>query len=55
MCDYHLRRSIIVINYREIRRLHSLGFSQREIAVSVHNSRDKVSEVIHLACGRFKD
>ncbi|MCD8379585.1 MAG: IS21 family transposase [Lachnospiraceae bacterium] len=38
-----------MVNYREILRLHSLNYSQRDIASSVHSSRDKVAEVINLA------
>lgn len=38
-----------MVNYREILRLHSLNYSQRAIASSVHSSRDKVGEVIALA------
>ena len=38
-----------MVNYREILRLHSLKYSQREIASSVHSSRNTVSEVIALA------
>lgn len=36
-------------NYRDILRLYSLGHSRREIASSVHSSRNKVSEVIDLS------
>ena len=38
-----------MVNYREILRLHSLKYSQRDIASSVHSSRNTVSEVIALA------
>lgn len=38
-----------MVNYREILRLNSLKYSQRQIAASVHSSRDTVSEVIKLA------
>ena len=38
-----------MIDYREILRLHSLKYSQRDIASSVHSSRNTVSEVISLA------
>ena len=38
-----------MVNYREILRLRSLGYSQRQIATSVHRSRNTVSEVFELA------
>lgn len=38
-----------MINYREILRLHSLKYTQRQIAASVHSSRNTISEVLHLA------
>lgn len=38
-----------MVNYREILRLHSLNYSQRQIAASVHSSRNTVSDVINLA------
>ena len=38
-----------MVKYREILRLRSLGNSQRQIAASVHSSRDTVSEVFKLA------
>ena len=38
-----------MVNYREILRLHSLGYSQRQIASSVRSSRDTVSQVCRLA------
>lgn len=39
-----------MVNYREILRLNSLGtYSQRDIAASVHHSRNTVREVIALA------
>jgi hypothetical protein len=41
--------SVIAVNYREILRLHSLGYSQRQIASSVRSSRDTVSQVCRLA------
>ncbi|TJX16325.1 integrase, partial [Tissierella creatinini] len=31
---------MIMVNYREILRLRSLGYSQRQVASSVHSSRD---------------
>jgi len=36
-------------NYREIIRLRSMEYSQRQIAASVHSSRDTISEVLNLA------
>lgn len=38
-----------MVNYREILRLTSLGYSQRQIAASVHSSRSTISEVQELA------
>lgn len=38
-----------MVNYREILRRKSLKYSQREIALSVHNSRNTVKEVVDLA------
>ena len=38
-----------MVNYREILRLRSLGYSQRQIASSVRSSRDTVSQVCRLA------
>lgn len=38
-----------MVNYREIMRLGSLGYTQRQIAASVHSSRSTVSEVLDLA------
>ena len=38
-----------MVNYREILRLNSLGYSQRQIASSVRSSRDTVSQVCRLA------
>ncbi|MEG6523337.1 IS21 family transposase [Desulfotomaculum sp. 1211_IL3151] len=38
-----------MINYREILRLRSLDYSQRQIAASVRSSRDTVSQVFRLA------
>lgn len=34
-----------MVNYREILRLTSLGYTQRQIAASVHSSRSTISEV----------
>ena len=38
-----------MVNYREILRLHSLKYSQREIAACVHNSRSTIQQVLSLA------
>ncbi len=38
-----------MVNYREILRLNSLGYSQRQIASSVRSSRDTVSQICRLA------
>lgn len=38
-----------MVNYREILRLHSLNYAQREIAASVHSSRSTIQEVLNLA------
>ena len=38
-----------MVNYREILRLHSLKYPQRDIAASVHSSRSTVHEVISIA------
>lgn len=38
-----------MVNYREILSLTSLGYSQRQIAASVHSSRSAISEVQGLA------
>ncbi|MBF4691586.1 IS21 family transposase [Fusibacter ferrireducens] len=38
-----------MVNYREILRLKSLGYSQRQIAASVHSSRNTVKDVLVLA------
>lgn len=38
-----------MVNYREILRLTCLGYSQRQIAASVHSSRSTISEVQALA------
>ena len=38
-----------MIDYREILRLKSLGFSNVNVANSIHSSRNKVSEVLKLA------
>lgn len=35
-----------MVDYREILRLHNLGYSQRVITSSVHSSRSTVKEVI---------
>ena len=38
-----------MVNYREILRLHSLGYSQRSIESSVRSSHQKVKEVLDRA------
>ncbi|NLB80556.1 MAG: IS21 family transposase, partial [Clostridiaceae bacterium] len=38
-----------MVNYREILRLNSLSYSQRQIAASTSSSRDTISEVLKLA------
>lgn len=38
-----------MVNYREILRLSSLGYSQRQIAASVHSSRHTIRDVLILA------
>lgn len=38
-----------MVNYREILRLRSLDYSQRQVAASVHSSRSTISEVYQLA------
>jgi len=38
-----------LVSYREILRLRSLGYSQRQIAASIRSSRDTISEVFQLA------
>jgi transposase len=38
-----------MVNYREILRMRSLEYSQRQIAASVHSSRNTISEVYDLA------
>lgn len=38
-----------MVNYREYLRLHSLNYSQREIAASVHSSRSTIQEVLSLS------
>jgi hypothetical protein len=48
-CDNLIGGSVIMVNYREILRLQSLGYSQRQIASSVRSSRDTVSQVCRLA------
>ena len=37
-----------MVDYREILRLHNLGYSQRVITSSVHSSRSTVKEVINF-------
>ena len=38
-----------MVNYRDILRLKSLGYSNTDIAASVHNARNTVSQVLSLA------
>lgn len=38
-----------MVNYREILRLRSLDYSQRQVAASVYSSRSTISEVYQLA------
>ena len=38
-----------MVNYREILRLHALGYSQRSIESSVRSSHQKVKEVLDRA------
>ena len=40
-----------MVKYREILRLRSLGYNQRQIAASTHCSRDTIREVTRLADG----
>lgn len=49
ICDYSYRRFDNYGDYREILRLNSLKYTQRQIAASVHSSRNTISEVIQLA------
>ena len=49
LCDYHLRRTMIMVDYREILRLQSLGHNITQIAGSLHSSRNTVREVERLA------
>ena len=35
-----------MVDYREILKLNSLKYTQRQIAASVHSSRNTISEVI---------
>ena len=38
-----------MVNYREILRLNSLNYTQRQIAASVHSSRNTIREVLETA------
>ena len=38
-----------MVNYREILRLNSLNYTQRQIAASVHSSRNTIREVLEAA------
>lgn len=49
MCDYHLRRTMIMVDYREILRLLSLKYNYTQIAAAVHSSRHTVRDVSSLA------
>lgn len=44
-----IRRTMIVVDYREILRLQSLGHNITQIAGSLHSSRNTVREVKRLA------
>lgn len=37
-----------MVDYREILRLNNLGYTKKDIASSVHSSRNTVSEVLTL-------
>lgn len=52
MCDYHYGKSVIMVNYQEILRLDSLGYSQHQIAASVHSSSNIIREVLHESIAR---
>ena len=38
-----------MVDYREILRLNSLGYTRTDIAASVHSSRNTVQEVLDIA------
>ena len=38
-----------MVDYREILRLKNLGYSQTDIAASVHSSRNTIQEVLSIA------
>lgn len=42
----YYREAVLLIDYREILRLHSLGNSRRSIAQQVQSSRDTVASTI---------
>lgn len=46
---FYYMEAIIMVNYREILRLHSQDYSQRQIANSVGSSRNTVSDVLLTA------
>lgn len=48
-CDYHYRRSIIMVIYWEILRLNTLKYTPCQIASSMHSSFNAVGDVINLA------
>ena len=43
-----------MVNYREILRLRSLGYSQRQIVYSVQNARETVRDVFALADNAYE-
>ena len=50
MCDYeNTGRNTNMVNYKEILRLAHEGYSQRQIATNIGNSRNTVSEVLDAA------
>ena len=48
-CDYHLRRTMIMVDYREILRLLSLKYNYTQIAEALHSSRNTIRDVGKLA------
>lgn len=38
-----------MVDYREILRLHSLDYTNSDIAASVHSSRNTIQEVLNIA------
>jgi len=49
MINNYYRRTIFIVNYREILRSHGLNYFQSEIAASVHSSRSTFWNVLNLA------